>query len=233
MKIMRKGKKRLAIRMVGVLVLAVMAIVAFSPLPGSMALPTGIAESKEGCICHTGGQTNDVKAILEGEPITNKKYEPGKGYELTIKVEGGVPATGQKNLAGFALSATSGELSTLQGDDTTQILKEPASGRNDIVHTENGNDQREWKVNWKAPSPETEVTFYLAVNTVNGNAGTPEGGTTGDKWNTAEYTTGPPKAPGAPVPWDWVLLVGMPGVLFVLIVAVYLVNSSHRPAEEE
>ncbi|HLF05651.1 MAG TPA: choice-of-anchor V domain-containing protein [Thermoplasmata archaeon] len=229
MKFTRKGRKRLAIRTVGVLTLAVIAIVAFSPLPASIAMPTGIAESKEGCVCHAGGQTNDVKAILEGEPITSKKYEPGKSYELTVKAEGGVPITGQKNLGGFALSATLGELSPK--DDTTQILKEAGSGRSDIVHTAKGNDQRTWTVDWKAPAEDTEVIFYLAVNTVNGdeNAGQ---GTTGDKWNTAVYPIGEPKAK-APVPWDWILLVGMPGVLFVLIVAVYLVNSSHRPAEEE
>lgn len=209
--------------------LAALAILAFSPLPGSVALPSGIAESKEGCICHAGGQTNEVQAILEGKPVTDRKYEPGKDYDLVVKAEGGVPAAGQANLGGFALTATLGEFTP--ADDTTQIL-EAAGGRKDIVHTDKGNDQRNWTVKWKAPAEDTEIVFYLAVNTVNGNAGSPEGGTTGDKWNTATFTVGEAKAK-APVPWDWILLVGMPGVLFVLIVAVYLVNSSHRSAEEE
>ena len=63
---------------------------------------------------------------------------------------------------------------------------------NEVGHTEAGNDQTEWAVVWTAPDSDRNVNFVLLVNSVNGNEGSSEGGSTGDQWNRLALSiTGP------------------------------------------
>ena len=96
-----------------------------------------------------------------------------------MSFSGGPSTDGNMNLGGFNLWASDGTFSTV--DDSTQLW-----GPAEASHTESGNDQRSWTVDWTAPESGANVDFILHVNSVNGNEG--NGGSSGDMWNRADVT---------------------------------------------
>lgn len=151
---------------------------------------TGKADSaRDGCGgagCHgapVGPQI--VIAMLDGLP---EAYTPGANYTLTVRIDGGPPVLPvAQNQGGFALELTSGALRAI--DDTVQAENATAT------HTEAGNDQRQWQVEWLAPLEGVDVDWFLSVNAVNGN-GIPD---PGDQWAHAEESI-PRGAAPAPAP---------------------------------
>ena len=134
-----------------------------------------IGSSSTGCgggSCH--GSTNTVSPSLTGLPSSG--YTPGSTYTLTIGGSGGPSGT----QGGFNLDASHGGLSN--PGQNTQILNGEATHSNSAA--------RSWIVDWTSPSAGTgDVTFYLAVNFVNGNTAP-----SGDAWgynshNVSESTS--------------------------------------------
>ena len=116
-----------------------------------------------------------VTPSIEGLPAS---FNAATTYTLTISFTGGPSGTSAapENLGGFNLAVDSGTLATV-GDDV-QIW-----GNNEAGHTEVGNDQTSWIVDWTSPASGS-TTFTLATNSVNGDGGaSPD-----DKWNMMSMT---------------------------------------------
>jgi hypothetical protein len=68
----------------------------------------------------------------------------------------------------------------------------------EMTHTEFGNDQRTWQVNWTAPADNTtDITFTAHGNAVNGDGSA----SSDDKWNKVVVTldgVAPPAADSDP-----------------------------------
>ena len=128
-----------------------------------------IGSSSTGCgggACH--GSTNTVTPSLSGLPSSG--YTAGSTYSLTIGGSGGPSGT----QGGFNLDVSQGTLSNPGAN--AQILIGEA--------THSGSTARSWIVDWTAPSTGLgDVTFYLAVNFVNGN-----NAQSGDAWGYDSYT---------------------------------------------
>lgn len=125
--------------------------------------------SSTGCgggSCH--GSTNTVTPSLTGFPSSG--YTPGSTYTLTIGGSGGPTGT----QGGFNLDVSLGTLSN--PGSNAQILNGEA--------THSSSSARSWIVDWTAPSTGSgDVTFYLAVNFVNGN-----NAPSGDAWGYDSHT---------------------------------------------
>jgi hypothetical protein len=124
--------------------------------------------SQSGATCHSGSPSPAVTVTITGVPSS---YTPLSNYVLQVAVAGG-PAT---TTGGFDLNASAGTLTTTDAN---------ARIRNGEATNSNGN-VRSWTVNWRAPAAGTGiVTFHVA-----GLASNDDGGTSGDGWNTAVYTS--------------------------------------------
>ena len=124
--------------------------------------------SQIGADCHSASPDPTVTVTMTGVPPS---YTPLSNHVLQVTVTGG-PAT---TAGGFDLSVTAGTLTTTDAN---------ARIRNGEATNSNGN-VRSWQVNWQAPAAGTgAVTFYVA-----GLASNDNGGTSGDGWNTAVYTS--------------------------------------------
>ncbi len=142
------------------------------------AKETGITGVTSGCFCHSSAAADDVQVHIEGLP---EKFRAHSTHELTVRIEGGPEVTqNSSNQGGFNLRADAGELQSVDGDGTVQIMED-----GEATHTAAGNDQREWTVVWTAPSAEgIRVTFTLFGNSVNGDGSPgPE-----DHWNSTTGT---------------------------------------------
>ncbi len=157
---------------------AIIAILGLVLLVGSSitqvsAKPTGISNVQFGCTCHSGSATEGVVVTLDGVP---DNYTAGETLTLTITITGG-PAQGPENYGGFNLDANAGTLSPF--DNTSQLMN------GEMTHTEFGNDQRTWQVNWTAPADNTtDITFTAHGNAVNGDGSA----SSDDKWNKVVVT---------------------------------------------
>ena len=148
----------------------VLLLLAGSSLSPAGARPTGISGVPNGCSCHSASPAEDVQVTLDGVP---QSYTAGDEMTLTVAITGGPEVTNVSiNQGGFNLVASDGTFSTLDG--TTQLMAGEAT------HTEAGNDQRSWQINWTAPSDNIQdITFTAHGNSVNGdNAASDE-----DHWN--------------------------------------------------
>ena len=164
-------KEKIASRTLVIFVVLLMGMVA---VPTATSLPTGVAGVKDsGCNCHGAVVSDSVAPILEGLPET---YNYSEVYTLTIGFTGGPADPSNINQGGFNLWVSDGEITP--SDAAVQSWNP-----NEVSHTDAGNDQTMWLVDWIAPSNDRNVEFILHVNSVNGNAGSPEGGTSGDEWN--------------------------------------------------
>jgi len=157
---------------------AIIAILGLLLLIGSSitqvgARPTGISNVQTGCVCHSGSATEGVVVTLDGVP---DNYSAGESFTFTITITGG-PAQGVENYGGFNLVASAGTLAPF--DNTSQLMD------GEMTHTEFGNDQRTWQVNWTAPADNTrDITFTTHGNAVNGDGSA----SSDDKWNKVEAT---------------------------------------------
>lgn len=157
---------------------AIIAILGLLLLVGSSitqvsAKPTGISNVQFGCTCHSGSATEGVAITLDGVP---DNYNAGETMTLTIIITGGPEASGE-NHGGFNLDASAGTLSPF--DNTSQLMD------GEMTHTEFGNDQRTWQVNWTAPADNTtDITFTAHGIAVNGDGSA----NSDDKWNKVVVT---------------------------------------------
>lgn len=134
--------------------------------------------------CHLGMADADVELQLDGLPSS---WVVNTTYELTVAI-GGSPRPvlpTHQNEGGFNLEVSAGTLAVPDGSDAVQVgPDEPAR---QAAHTDAGNDQREWTVEWTAPATvpagNATVTVWLAVNAVNGNTLND----LLDQWNTATF----------------------------------------------
>jgi hypothetical protein len=171
-------------------------------LPSVTSLPTGIKydQAEDGCTCHESAPSDSVTATIEGVPDS---YNGLETFTLTVSFTGGPGTEGNLNVGGFNLWVSDGSLTSL--DSTTQL-----NSPNDITHTEEGNNQRSWTVEWTAPEDNSSnVNFILHTNSVNGNAGS-GAGSSGDMWNRAVATA---FAVGVTQPYS----AGIGGGAFLLI----------------
>jgi len=146
-------------------------------VPVVTSLPTGIdyGTVQSGCNCHSSDASDSVTASIEGVPGT---YNVSETYTFTVSFTGGPGTEGNENVGGFNLWASDGEFTSL--DSSTQ-LKNP----NDITHTEAGNNQQSWILEWTSPDENsTDIEFILTVNSVNGDGAAGPA----DLWNRAVAT---------------------------------------------
>ncbi len=130
-----------------------------------------------GCTCHSSSVSELVEPRLEGLPST---YEPGKVYDLEISFTGG-PAAGPGPRAGFDLKVEDGTLLVPQGSGLVRV--DPA--RLEATHTNSGNKEDSWSIQWRAPPEGSgDVEVVLVVNVVNGD----EMPTSNDRWGRTEMT---------------------------------------------
>lgn len=156
------------------LVIFVVLLIGMIAVPSATSLPTGVAGVKDsGCNCHGAVPSDSVVPTLEGLPET---YNYSEVYILNIGFSGGPADPSNINQGGFNLWVSDG---TVSPSDASVQSWNP----NEVSHTDAGNDQTAWTVEWTAPANDRNVEFILHTNSVNGNAGSPEGGTSGDEWN--------------------------------------------------
>ena len=165
------NKEKIASRTLVIFVVLLLGMVA---VPSATSLPTGVAGVKDsGCNCHGAVVSDSVVPILDGLP---EIYNYSEVYTLTIGFTGGPADPSNINQGGFNLWVSDGEITP--SDASVQSWNP-----NEVSHTDAGNDQTMWTVDWIAPSNDRNVEFILHANSVNGNAGSSEGGTSGDEWN--------------------------------------------------
>ena len=185
---------------------ALLLILGLNPLLQAEARPTGISGVPLGCVCHSGSESPSVNVTIEGVP---EAYESNTTHILTITIEGGPAVTeNSTNHGGFNLVANGGTLAPV--DNMTHILDGEAT------HTEEGNDQRSWQVEWTTPNTNTEdITFTAIGNSVNGDGGAGSD----DLWSKAEVTSS-----GTPEEEDSGL--GYPFLEMTLLMALVLLASA-------
>ena len=179
-KSMKNMNKSTIIAILGLLLLVGSSITQVS------ARPTGISNVQFGCTCHSSSATEGVVVTLDGVP---DNYLSGESFTFTITITGG-PSQGAENYGGFNLVASGGTLSPF--DNTSQLMD------GEMTHTEFGNDQRTWQVNWTAPEDNTaDITFTAHGNAVNGDGSA----SSDDQWNKVVVTlagAAPPAADSDP-----------------------------------
>ncbi len=190
--------------------LSIMLVLAI--VPQMSALPGGISGSAVagGCNCHGAVPTENIDVQLYGLP---EEFIAGETYPLTISFTGGPDAIGV-NQGGFILESSEGDFTSL--DDSTQVIDGV------LTHTDSGNDQRSWSVEWVAPHSDNFVAkFTLLVNSVTGN-----GETTGDEWNLLNVDVmGQNANVGSILDFDepaWLLIVGaLLAIIIIIIVTLW------------
>ncbi len=137
-------------------------------LPPSLAFPDGIGQQGDkGCVCHGAERELKTQANIDGLPDS---FNSSETYNVTIWMNSSIVGTGA-NQGGFLLWYSDGLASG--GADTRDI-----DGR--LTHSEAGNDQRGWVIQWTAPiEDDIQVDFQFHANAVNG-----DGETTGDAWSS-------------------------------------------------
>ena len=167
-----------------ILTLLILLAVASSPLLSSID-----GESSEttmepiyGCNCHSANWTLPPDLVVSLDPPD--PYEMNQVYTMTITATGG-PVVNQSghSQGGFTLWADYGELSPT--DNTTILVTNDSSVVYPyLTHTEHGNDQRTWVVNWTAPEyDDTLVTMVVKVLVTNGDGNASEE----DQWGSKSY----------------------------------------------
>ena len=172
--------------------------------------PTGISDVEHGCTCHNAVPTASVNITFEGVPVT---YQANTTYTLNISASGGAQSVeNYTNYGGFNLWISHGVLSNLS--DEVQVFENGEAG-----HTDVGNDQRAWTVNWTAPADNsTRIHYRLHVNTVNGD-GVPSDD---DQWNRKIGSFGQGTESLEQPPVSPIFLYGVPIVLFGLAALIYI-----------
>jgi cytochrome c oxidase subunit 1 len=164
--------------------LAVFTILALAIIiaPAATSFPTGVSGVKDsGCNCHGAIPSDTVTPMIEGLP---EIYNYSETYTVTVSFTGGPTDSGNINQGGFNLWVSYGTFATL--DSTVQSFAD-----NEVGHTEAGNDQTSWMVEWTAPANDKNIKFTLTANSVNGNAGGGSG-SSGDEWSRVSGSVSAP-----------------------------------------
>jgi hypothetical protein len=161
-----KGRKSKRMIM-GIGISLFIAALIIAPAPNS-GFSTGIG-SQTGCSCHDVNPDSGVDVEILGIPA---EYNPGEKYSLDIIVTSSIPS----GKGGFDLYVDDGTFSNpgpnAQLESDTEVIHSSA-------------DSRAWSVDWTAPPAGAgTLTFTVVGNAVDG-----DGGTSGDGWNTATYTS--------------------------------------------
>ena len=181
--------------------------------PQFAALPGGISGASVGggCNCHGAVPSEDVIVNLDGLPA---EFIAGETYLVNISFQGGPEESGE-NHGGFNLAASRGTFTVI--DESVQIIENAAT------HTESGNDQRSWQVEWNAPSSDKVSShFTLLVNSVNGDGYA----TSEDEWNRLDFTVQGQNA-GSESIMDidepaWLIIVGaLIGTILAIVYTLY------------
>lgn len=195
-------------------------LIAVMMAPGLMAENDGIGgvAVDNGCVCH-GAVDTDVSVTIAGLP---DKFEAGYTYNLTVTVSGG-PSESGVNSGGFNVDVSEGTLTSTDG--STQVMDD-----GDITHTESGNDLRTWTILWTAPAEDkTDVTVTVMGNSVDG-----DDSSSGDSWNSAEYTVEGVNSSGGSlvdmgnIAW-WIIIFAILGVAGGVILALVLKKDFGKP----
>ncbi len=196
--------------------LAVAALGVILPLPAS-SHSTGITGvTRNGCTCHNSTGTQSVEPHVEGLPGT---YEPGEVYDLVVSVEGAA-SPGATAVGGFDLHASAGELMVPEGCLTVRV--DPSTG--EATHTTEGNKQRAWSLEWRAPEEDSgTVTFTLVVNMVNGDGAQ----SPADMWGRERFTVEERKAGGTLTSSAFVAVIAV-AVVAAIVVAAYHITRGPR-----
>ncbi len=178
--------------------------------PQLTALPSGIsgAAVTSGCNCHGPVASDEVIISIEGIP---NEFIASESYNFTISFTGGPEESGE-NFGGFNLKSDRGTLISL--GETVQIIDNAAT------HTDQGNNQRIWLVQWVAPeSDKVSTDFTLLVNSVNG-----DGSSSGDMWNKEIFSIkGQNAGSGSVIDIDepaWIIIVGS---IFAILAYIILI----------
>lgn len=197
--------------------LTLLAVILIVFLPGMEGVSSGIGDVNNGCNCHGGGSaSNQVTVLINGLPDV---YNSSEIYQLTVSISGG-PEEGGINAGGFNLNANGGEFISL--DNLTRVISEPKKGA-EITHTSQGNDVRQWTVEWKAPLDDSnDIQFTVYGNAVDGDGVN----SVGDMWAGEEISVEGLNSDGGPIfdtsnlAW-WLIIITILGsvvaVLFVMI----------------
>ena len=137
-------------------------------LPPSLAYPEGIGQQGDkGCACHGAARELKTQALIDGLP---DRFNFSETYNLTIWMNSSIIGTGA-NQGGFLFWYSDGLAS---GSADTREMD------GHLTHSEAGNDQRGWMIQWIAPErDDIQVDFQFHANAVNG-----DGETTGDAWSS-------------------------------------------------
>ena len=214
---MSKNSTPRKIALVAMLAMAVLVVPTVTSLPGGMG---GADIQRAGCNCHGTLASSSVEASISGLPDS---YNVSETYNVTVSFSGGPSTDGNMNLGGFNLWASDGTFATL--DDSAQLWEQ---NTNEVAHTESGNDQRTWFLQWTAPDSGVNVDFILHVNSVNGNQG--NGGSGGDMWNRADVTVlgfGDPPLPEVDPFKVLATLVVISGVMLSIVVMYIFLSLIH------
>jgi hypothetical protein len=217
------------------------------------SLSTGIDSSAggvgappdRGCYCHSADSSKtpngraNISFVIEGlnTPSGGGYYAAGKDYPITLTFDdSGVPmnANATANHGGFNVWTNTGTFST-NGSDLVQVNSDGS-----ITHTKKGDVEamRSFKFVWKSPaaSNDTDVTFDILVNAVNGdNVNT--GGN--DHWSRMIVSL--PGKPGAsvggtvdisklgvPLRAYWLGVIGILSTMFLLVLSFYVIRSGSK-----
>ncbi|HJM54862.1 MAG TPA: cbb3-type cytochrome c oxidase subunit I [Poseidonia sp.] len=194
------------------LAMAILVLIAFAPTMEGVS--NGIANVDSGCTCHGGGSaSNDVTVTITGLPDV---YNGSESYELTINITGGPEASGA-NSGGFNLHADGGEFVSL--DNHTRVIDGPNKGI-EMTHTLEGNDVREWTVQWNAPLDDTDdISFKVFGNAVDGDGLN----SAGDLWSSQEILVEGLNSDGGPIidftnlAW-WLIVLTILGLVAAVVV---------------
>ncbi len=222
------GARRRAAASAGAL-LALAFLLATTAMPGAPSA-SGVFQAKErGCYCHAQDPSQAVGFTVNGLP---GRYAAGANYTIRITVSfSDVPAAVNRSQGGFFLQASAGRLEVppeMQGLVKLDGLQ--------ATHTLNGSRVRSWSVVWVAPNETgAVVTFYVALNTANGN-GSETFGT--DHWTYKGISIGVgdepvvvwPGPPTPPLALETYGVLAGGGAFGAL--ALYTFYRARRPADE-
>lgn len=133
-------------------------------LPTATSNASGVWEARDrGCYCHGPDPSPSVGFTVTGLP---GRYVAGANYTIEIRVTfTDVPATANRSQGGFYLEATAGNFSVPAGMEGLVLVQGIQA-----TQSSNGSLRRNWTLTWTAPDdPGRVITFFVFVNTVNGN----------------------------------------------------------------
>ena len=111
-------------KIVGVLFIAIVAVVAMISIPSGESLPTGVdtKTAAAGCSCHDVDPTSGVIVTIS----TPENFTAGESYNITVSISGGPNdeiTEGMNATGGFSLRVNSGAFTTDSNDTQVGCLR--------------------------------------------------------------------------------------------------------------